>query len=115
LVWIATGYVTRLHAASVRREVAGPWRAWRCLEVVRETGSTNSDLPAGTVAGEDIDRVVLVAEHQAAGRGRLGRAWSDAALAQIALSFAVRPGDVPIDHGAGYRLLPASRCIRMAC
>jgi BirA family transcriptional regulator, biotin operon repressor / biotin---[acetyl-CoA-carboxylase] ligase len=103
------------HPVARRVSVAGPGRAWRCLDVVRETGSTNSDLPAGTVAAEDIDRVVLVAEHQTAGRGRLGRARSDAAPAQIALSFAVRPGDVPIDHGAGYRLLPASRCIRMAC
>ena len=88
----------RLHAASLRQEVAGPGRSWRYLEVVDETGSTNSDLLARAAAGEDVGGVVLIAEHQTAGRGRMGRAWSDAARAQIALSVGVRPGDVPIDH-----------------
>ncbi len=88
----------RLHAASLRQEVAGPGRPWRYLEVVDETGSTNSDLLARAAAGEDVGGVVLIAEHQTAGRGRMGRAWSDAARAQIALSVGVRPGDVPIDH-----------------
>src|SRR6202165_4495697 len=88
----------RLHAASLRSEVAGPGRPWRYLEVVDETGSTNSDLLARAAAGEDIDRVVLIAEHQTAGRGRMGRSWSAAARAQITLSVGVRPGDVPIHH-----------------
>ncbi|MCW2630594.1 MAG: birA, biotin-(acetyl-CoA-carboxylase) ligase [Mycobacterium sp.] len=63
-----------------------------------ETGSTNSDLLARAAAGEDIDRVVLIAEHQTAGRGRMGRSWLAAARAQITLSVGVRPGDVPIHH-----------------
>jgi BirA family biotin operon repressor/biotin-[acetyl-CoA-carboxylase] ligase len=88
----------RLHAASLRQEVAGPGRAWRYLEVVDETGSTNSDLLARAAAGEDVGGVVVIAEHQTAGRGRMGRAWSDAARAQIALSVGVRPGDVPIER-----------------
>src|SRR6201997_1414473 len=88
----------RLHAASLRQEVAGPGRPWHYLEVLDETGSTNSDLLARAAAGEDIDRVALIAEHQTAGRGRMGRAWSDAVRAQIALSVGIRPGDVPIDH-----------------
>ena len=46
---------------------------WRQLEVVDETGSTNADLLARAAAGVDIDGVVLVAEHQTAGRGRHGR------------------------------------------
>jgi BirA family transcriptional regulator, biotin operon repressor / biotin---[acetyl-CoA-carboxylase] ligase len=88
----------RLHATSLRQDVAGPGRSWRYLEVVDETGSTNSDLLARAAAGEDVGGVVVIAEHQTAGRGRIGRAWSDAARAQIALSVGVRPGDVPIDH-----------------
>jgi BirA family transcriptional regulator, biotin operon repressor / biotin---[acetyl-CoA-carboxylase] ligase len=87
----------RLHAASLRQEVAGPGRPWRYLEVVDETGSTNSDLLARAAAGEDIDGVVLIAEHQTAGRGRMGRTWSDSPRAEITLSVGVRPG-VPIDH-----------------
>jgi BirA family transcriptional regulator, biotin operon repressor / biotin---[acetyl-CoA-carboxylase] ligase len=89
---------SRLHATTLRQELTGPERSWRYLEVVDETGSTNSDLVARAAAGEDIDGVVLIAEHQTAGRGRMGRSWSAAPRAQIALSVGVRPGDVPIDH-----------------
>jgi BirA family biotin operon repressor/biotin-[acetyl-CoA-carboxylase] ligase len=88
----------RLHAASLCREVTGRGRPWRHLEVVDETGSTNSDLLARAAAGEDIERVVLIAEHQTAGRGRMGRSWSAAAGAQITLSVGVQPSDVPTLH-----------------
>lgn len=88
----------RLNAGSLREELAGPGRPWRYLEVADETGSTNSDLLARAAAGEDIGGVVLIAEHQTAGRGRMGRTWSDKAQAQIALSVGVRPGHVPIEH-----------------
>ena len=85
----------RLHAASLRQEVAGPGRRWRHLEVVDETGSTNSDLLARAAAGEEIDRVVLIAEHQTAGRGRSGRTWSAAPRAQLTLSIGVDAAHVP--------------------
>jgi BirA family transcriptional regulator, biotin operon repressor / biotin---[acetyl-CoA-carboxylase] ligase len=88
----------RLDTAALRNEVAGPGRPWRYFEVVDETGSTNSDLLTRAAAGEDIDRVVLLTEHQTAGRGRMGRVWLDAARAEITLSVGVRPGDVPIDR-----------------
>ena len=42
---------------------------------VEETGSTNADLLAAAAAGEAGD-VVLVADHQTAGHGRLGREWT---------------------------------------
>lgn len=84
-----------LHAASLRQEVVGPGRPWRILEVVDETGSTNSDLLARAAAGEDIDGVVLIAEHQTAGRGRSGRIWSAAPRAQLTLSVGVGAADVP--------------------
>ncbi len=42
------------------------------------TASTNDDLAAGARRGERWP-AVLVADHQTAGRGRLGRRWSDAA------------------------------------
>ena len=42
------------------------------------TGSTNDDLAAGARLG-DRTPAVLVADHQTAGRGRLGRRWVDAA------------------------------------
>ena len=87
----------RLHAASLRQGVAGPGGPWRYLEVVEETGSTNADLLARARAGEDIDGVVLIAEHQTAGRGRIGRIWSGAPRAQIILSVGVCADDVPVD------------------
>jgi BirA family transcriptional regulator, biotin operon repressor / biotin---[acetyl-CoA-carboxylase] ligase len=85
----------RLHVASLREEVAG--MPWRHVEVIDETGSTNADLLARAAAGEDIDGLVLIAEHQTAGRGRSGRSWSTAPRAQIALSAGVSAAGVPSD------------------
>ena len=40
---------------------------------------------------------MLIAEHQTAGRGRHGRAWSAAPRAQITMSVGVSVVDVPTD------------------
>jgi len=69
--------------------------SWRHVEVVGETGSTNADLIARAAAGADIDGVVLIAEHQTAGRGRGGRTWSAAPQAQLTLSAGLRTEGVP--------------------
>lgn len=78
-----------LDVAGVRRDLVGPGRALRSVEVVDSTGSTNADLLARHGAGEDINGVVLIAEHQSAGRGRNGRSWSTPPRSQIALSLGV--------------------------
>ena len=65
-----------LDIAGVRRDLVGPGRALRSIEVVDSTGSTNADLLARHGAGEGIDAAALIAEHQSAGRGRNGRRWS---------------------------------------
>jgi BirA family biotin operon repressor/biotin-[acetyl-CoA-carboxylase] ligase len=66
---------------------------WRSLRVVEEVGSTNAELVAA--AGADApEGTVLVAEHQAAGRGRLDRVWTSPPRAGITVSFLLRP-DVP--------------------
>jgi BirA family biotin operon repressor/biotin-[acetyl-CoA-carboxylase] ligase len=81
-----------LNATSLRSSLAPPWRH---LEVVEETGSTNADLIGRANAGEDVDGVVLIAEHQTAGRGRCGRMWATAPRAQLTLSVGVGAADMP--------------------
>lgn len=78
-----------LDVAGVRRDLVGPGRPLRSLEVVESTGSTNADLLARCAAGDDVAGVVLVAEHQSAGRGRHGRSWATPARSQITFSLGV--------------------------
>ncbi len=73
----------------------GPDRLLRQLDVVESTGSTNADLLARHGAGEDVAGMVLVAEHQSAGRGRHGRSWSTPERSQIALSIGVDAAGLP--------------------
>ena len=61
---------------------------WPRVEVVAETGSTNTDLLADAAAP---DRSVLVAEHQVAGRGRLDRIWVSPPAAGLTFSVLLRP------------------------
>ena len=66
---------------------------WRSVEVVEEVGSTNAEL--AKAAADDVpEGTVLVAEHQAAGRGRLDRTWISPPRAGVTVSFLLRP-DVP--------------------
>ncbi|MUM16444.1 biotin--[acetyl-CoA-carboxylase] ligase [Mycobacterium sp. CBMA 623] len=71
---------------------------WRRIDVVDETGSTNADLVARAAAGEDIDGVVLLAEHQTAGRGRHGRNWAAPSHTQLTMSVGIAVGEVPPDR-----------------
>src|SRR5207249_3314847 len=70
-----------LHEAALRRGLLGG--LWTDLRVVAETGSTNADVAAVARAGAP-EGLVLVAERQTAGRGRLGRVWESPARAGIA-------------------------------
>lgn len=82
-----------LDAAALRDATSGS--PWRRIDVVAETGSTNADLIARASAGEDIDGVVLIAEHQTAGRGRNGRSWSAVPRTQVTMSVGVSADDIP--------------------
>jgi BirA family biotin operon repressor/biotin-[acetyl-CoA-carboxylase] ligase len=84
-----------LRQTALRRALAqGPEAAWRAIEVVERTGSTNADLVARARTGEP-EGLVLVADHQAAGRGRLGRAWEAPPRAGLAVSVLLRPAVDP--------------------
>jgi BirA family biotin operon repressor/biotin-[acetyl-CoA-carboxylase] ligase len=76
-----------LDAATLQAGLEPPWTQ---LTVVDETASTNADLIAQ--AGTASDGVVLVAEHQSAGRGRLERSWTSPPRSGLTFSALVRPG-----------------------
>jgi BirA family biotin operon repressor/biotin-[acetyl-CoA-carboxylase] ligase len=75
---------------------------WRDVRVVDETGSTNADV-AGLARSGEPEGLVLIAEHQTAGRGRLGREWTAPARSGLALSMLLRPVGVP---AKSWTLLP---------
>lgn len=56
------------------------------VEVVPETGSTNADLLAR--AAQLTEPLLLVAEHQTAGRGRAGRSWLSSSENSLTFSLA---------------------------
>jgi BirA family transcriptional regulator, biotin operon repressor / biotin---[acetyl-CoA-carboxylase] ligase len=93
--------------------IAGPWTA---IEVVRQTGSTNADLLARAAAGA-AEGLVLAAEEQAAGRGRLGRSWVTPPGTALAFSVLLRPSAIPAPrHGwlpliAGISAAAAARAV----
>jgi BirA family biotin operon repressor/biotin-[acetyl-CoA-carboxylase] ligase len=68
--------------------IAALSRAGVAVEVVAQTGSTNADLlaRAGTLAAP----LLLVAEHQSAGRGRAGRSWLSSPEGSLTFSLAWR-------------------------
>ncbi|MCX8512580.1 MAG: hypothetical protein ORN83_12550, partial [Chthoniobacteraceae bacterium] len=73
--------------------------AWRPqIETVTSTGSTNADaFQRGS--RDETGSLVIFAEHQSAGRGRLGRSWESAQGEGLWLSFLLRPkSPVPIWH-----------------
>jgi BirA family biotin operon repressor/biotin-[acetyl-CoA-carboxylase] ligase len=91
-----------LNAARLRRALVVPGGLWTRVDLRAETGSTNADAVAAARAGEP-EGLVVIAERQTAGRGRLGRAWTSPARAGLAASVLLRPG-VPAE-----RAVPAGR------
>jgi BirA family biotin operon repressor/biotin-[acetyl-CoA-carboxylase] ligase len=71
----------------------GRWR----VEVVHETASTNADVAERFRSGEP-EGLVLAAEHQTAGRGRLGREWVTPARSSLTVSFLLVPEGVPAER-----------------
>jgi BirA family biotin operon repressor/biotin-[acetyl-CoA-carboxylase] ligase len=87
-----------LPAAALRRAVLREGGLWRALEVVAETGSTNVEVVEAARAGA-AEGLVVVAEHQRAGRGRAGRRWSSPPRAGLAVSVLLRPAVPPVRWG----------------
>jgi BirA family biotin operon repressor/biotin-[acetyl-CoA-carboxylase] ligase len=87
-----------LREAVLSRGLLVPDGLWTEVRVVAETGSTNADLAeaARTGAGEGL---VLIAERQRAGRGRLDRSWQAPERAAITMSVLLRPPVPPARLG----------------
>jgi BirA family biotin operon repressor/biotin-[acetyl-CoA-carboxylase] ligase len=79
-----------LSPVALRRALVVPGGLWTDLRVVAETGSTNADVMAAAQAGAP-EGLVIVAEQQSAGRGRLDRRWQAPAQAALTLSVLLRP------------------------
>ena len=79
-----------LDVAELRSALAGQYPA---VDVVASTGSTNADLLAASADGA-LDRTVLIAETQTAGRGRRARRWVSPPGSGLYLSVLLRPSEV---------------------
>ncbi|WP_448059487.1 biotin--[acetyl-CoA-carboxylase] ligase [Cellulomonas hominis] len=86
-----------LRASVLRQLLAAPAGPLARVEVVERTGSTNDDLVAALrERPQDWPDVgLLVADHQAGGRGRAGHGWETPPRAALTLSLVLRPGGPP--------------------
>ena len=100
-----------LSAVALRRALLVPGALYTRLDLTPSTGSTNADVAAAARDGAE-EGLVLVAEAQTAGRGRLGRAWQSPPRAGITASVLLRPGQAvevrgwPAAPPSWYGLLP---------
>lgn len=69
---------------------------WR-VEVLTESPSTNADVTERALAGEPPG-LVVAAEHQTAGRGRLDRTWVTPPRAALTFSALLAPDGVPLQR-----------------
>lgn len=84
-----------LHAAALDRALVRPGSMWTGVEVLATTPSTNSVL-RDRAADPASTGLVVLAEHQTAGRGRLGRSWVAPPRSAITMSVLVRPVGVEV-------------------
>ena len=80
-----------LDVEAVRERAGADWR----IEVVEESPSTNAAVASRARAGEPAG-LVVAAEHQTAGRGRLDRTWVTPARAALTCSLLLEPDEVPV-------------------
>src|SRR5688500_11483367 len=80
-----------LQPRALNRSLPPPWREVRAVHAI---GSTNDAVATLARAGER-EGLVVVAEHQFLGRGRLDRNWASPPRAGLTFSVLLRPA-VPV-------------------
>lgn len=79
-----------LREASLRRALVTGETLWRDVQVLASSDSTNADVAAAAREGAP-EGLVVVAEQQTGGRGRLDRAWTSPPRAGLTFSLLLRP------------------------
>src|SRR2546430_17167499 len=79
-----------LSGAALRRALVVPGGLWTDVVLREETAATNAAAMAAARDGAP-EGLVVVAERQTAGRGRLGRQWESPPRAGLAVSVLLRP------------------------
>lgn len=97
LVPVTTGQPSRppLEPASVAATVADLAGSRWSVEVLAESPSTNAVLAARARA-DVVEGLVVVADHQTAGRGRLDRVWVTPPRSALTVSVLLAPDRVPV-------------------
>ena len=93
---------------------SGPPTRFGDVRWVAETGSTNADVMALLRHGE-AEGIVLVADHQTAGRGRRGRTWEAPPDAGLLCSILLRPPAEVVDLCTMAVGLAASEAVAAVC
>jgi BirA family biotin operon repressor/biotin-[acetyl-CoA-carboxylase] ligase len=83
-----------LDLAALSSSAVRPGGLWHAVEVRARTGSTNADL-LERARDRAPEGLVLVAEQQTSGRGRMGRTWVSPPGAALTFSILLRPSGVP--------------------
>ncbi|MGH8940822.1 MAG: biotin--[acetyl-CoA-carboxylase] ligase, partial [Actinomycetes bacterium] len=97
-----------LREAALRAALVGAGGLWSDIRVVGETASTNADVVSAAGSGAP-EGLVVVAEHQLAGRGRSDRRWTAPLRSGLAFSVLLRP-PVPRERW-GWLPLLAGLCV----
>jgi BirA family biotin operon repressor/biotin-[acetyl-CoA-carboxylase] ligase len=83
-----------LDAQFLQGRLVRPGSLWTQIDVLAETESTNLVVAAQARAGAP-EGLVVAAEYQSSGRGRLGRTWTAPARSALLMSALLRPVSVP--------------------